>query len=310
VGDSRLYRLRHGELEQVSEDHNLVAELVAEGRLSKEEAEFHPRRNIMTRALGVDPEVPVDLFEIDAQPGDRYLLCSDGLSDRVNDNLLASLLRRLADPAEAAAELVDEANRRGGNDNITVVIVDVIDTEEKPQDGTSAATAVIPAVPAEEAAPATKPATKPKPPRRKRTRPVTVRVLAFLILLLLLLGVAAAGIAFYARAQYYVGFAGVRITIFQGQPGGLLWFKPTVRQTTQYTANDIESAAVFPLISGVKEPSLSAARQYVQNLISQEQQARAAATPPTTVAPHPTTTVARHPTTVPRRSTTSTTKKP
>ena len=109
IGDSRVYALHQGELRQVTEDHNLVAELVAQGRLSEEEAEFHPRRNIMTRALGVDPDVPVDLFLEEAEPGDRYLLCSDGLPREVKDDHIASILRRLRDPREAAKELVDEA---------------------------------------------------------------------------------------------------------------------------------------------------------------------------------------------------------
>jgi serine/threonine protein phosphatase PrpC len=125
IGDSRLYQLHEGELRQVTSDHNLVAELVAEGRLSKEDAEFHPRRNIMTRALGVEPEVPVDEFLLDASPGDRLLLCSDGLFRELSDDQIASLLLRLADPEEAADELVQEAKRKGGNDNITVVVVAV-----------------------------------------------------------------------------------------------------------------------------------------------------------------------------------------
>ena len=98
IGDSRLYVLHEGELRQVTSDHNLVAELVAEGRLSKEEAEFHPRRNVITRAIGVDPEVPVDLFLLDARPGDRFLLCSDGLFRELSDDQIAALLRRLGRP--------------------------------------------------------------------------------------------------------------------------------------------------------------------------------------------------------------------
>jgi PPM family protein phosphatase len=106
IGDSRLYVLHEGELRQITSDHNLVAELVAEGRLSKEEAEFHPRRNVITRAIGVDPEVPADLFSLDPVVGDRFLLCSDGLFRELSDDQIAALLRRLADPEDAAKELV------------------------------------------------------------------------------------------------------------------------------------------------------------------------------------------------------------
>jgi serine/threonine protein phosphatase PrpC len=149
VGDSRVYALHHGVLRQVTEDHNLVAEMVAQGRLSAEEAEFHPRRNIMTRALGVEPAVPVDLFLEEAEPGVRYLLCSDGLPREIKDDQIASILRRLSDPAEAAKELVDEAIRKGGNDNITVVIVDVVDLSGEEGDATSVVPETPPDVPEE-----------------------------------------------------------------------------------------------------------------------------------------------------------------
>jgi protein phosphatase len=296
VGDSRLYRLHDGDLQQVTLDHNLVAELVAEGRLSKAEAEFHPRRNIMTRALGVEPDVPVDLFEVDAEPEDRFLLCSDGLSDRVSDDFIASVLRRLADPDEAAAELVEEANLRGGNDNITVVIIDVVETEAPAEKGPPP-TIAAPSV-TDEPAPA-ETAAAPASPRARR---ITLRVVLFVLILLILLGGAAAGIGYYARGQYYVGFVGDRITVFQGQKHGVLWFKPTVKQNTAYTADDVEPATVLALLRGVQEPSFSAARQYVTNAVAQEAQAQAAAQATTT-----TTTTTTVPTT--RRPTTSTTKK-
>lgn len=297
VGDSRLYRLHRGELHQVTLDHNLVAELVAEGRLSKEEAEFHPRRNIMTRALGVEPDVPVDLFEVEAEPSDRFLLCSDGLSDRVNDGLIASVLRRLEDPDEAAAELVAEANLRGGNDNITVVIIDVVETDRAAEKAPPP-TGAVPAVTAEPAA-----ADTPPVPARPRTRRITLRVVLFVLILLILLGGAAAGVGYYARGQYYVGLVGDRVTIFQGQKHGVLWFKPTVKQTTAYTADDVEQATVLALLGGVQEPSFSAARQYVTNAVAQEQQAQAAAQATTTTTTTTTVPKARRPTT------TTTTKK-
>ncbi|MGI8493626.1 MAG: Stp1/IreP family PP2C-type Ser/Thr phosphatase, partial [Acidimicrobiales bacterium] len=125
VGDSRVYLMRDGELEQLTEDHTLVAELVAEGQIAEEEAEFHPQRHVLTRALGVDPEVDVDLSVVRLRPEDRFLLCSDGLSREVTDQQIAAVLRRLADPAEAARELVAEAKMRGGSGNITVVVIDV-----------------------------------------------------------------------------------------------------------------------------------------------------------------------------------------
>ncbi|MGH8919117.1 MAG: Stp1/IreP family PP2C-type Ser/Thr phosphatase, partial [Actinomycetes bacterium] len=126
VGDSRAYRLRQGELSQLTSDHSLVAELVAEGQIHSDEAEFHPQRHVLTRALGVDANVGVDLQTLDVETGDRVLLCSDGLCREVSDDQIAAILRRLADPTEAAKEMVNEAKASGGNDNITVVVVDAV----------------------------------------------------------------------------------------------------------------------------------------------------------------------------------------
>ncbi|MDA8282360.1 MAG: Stp1/IreP family PP2C-type Ser/Thr phosphatase, partial [Actinomycetota bacterium] len=126
VGDSRTYRLREGRLEQLTVDHSLVAELVAEGQIRPDEAESHPQRHVLTRALGVYPDVEVDVLTAELQPADRLLLCSDGLSRELTDEQIASLLRRFADPTEAARELVANAKRNGGNDNITAVVVDVL----------------------------------------------------------------------------------------------------------------------------------------------------------------------------------------
>jgi protein phosphatase len=270
VGDSRLYRFHDGTLQQVTSDHNLVAELVAEGRLSKEEAEYHPRRNIMTRALGVDPEVPVDLFPLEVEPGDRFLLCSDGLPRELPDDHIASLLRRLADPQQAAHELVNEAKRRGGNDNITVVVVDAVDPEVE-KDATAAPVAVE-----------AQPDPAEPPPRRRRGRPrlITFRVVVYCAALVLLLGVAAVAIGWYARSGYFVGLTGNRITIFQGRPGGVLWFHPTVADATTVTTADIEARHLPTLTAGQEEPSLTAARQYIYRLVAEKQAAQAASQPP------------------------------
>lgn len=127
VGDSRGYLFRDGSLTQLTEDHSVVADLVREGRLTEEEAEVHPQRNIVTRVLGVYDTVEVDLWPVDPVEGDRYLLCSDGLFNEVGPDQIGSVLRRLEDPEDAAAELVRLANDSGGRDNITVVIVDVAD---------------------------------------------------------------------------------------------------------------------------------------------------------------------------------------
>ncbi len=280
VGDSRLYRFHDDTLEQITSDHNLVAEMVAEGRLSKEEAEYHPRRNIMTRALGVDPAVPVDLFQLEVRPGDRFLLCSDGLPRELPDDHIASLLRRLADPQEAARELVNEAKRRGGNDNITVVVVDAVD----PSLGHGERDAT-PAVAVDDERP---PGVDPAPRRRRGSpRLITFRVVLYCGAVVLLLGVAAIGVGWYARSGYFVGLTGDRITIFQGRPGGVLWFQPTVADATTVTTADIESRHIPTLAAGQQEPNLTAARQYVDRLVAERQAAQAAAGPSGAPRPQP-----------------------
>jgi protein phosphatase len=147
VGDSRAYRIRGGELEQLTEDHSLVGELLRSGKLSPEEAEVHPQRSVITRALGTEPDVDVDTFTVPIQPGDLYLLCSDGLSTMVSDREIQALLAQEADLDRAARALIDAANEGGGEDNITVVLFEIAGADE-----TVERTATIP--PAEEPEPA------------------------------------------------------------------------------------------------------------------------------------------------------------
>ncbi len=129
VGDSRAYRLRDGQLEQLTIDHSLVEDLVREGRLSPEEALTHPQRNIVTRALGINPEIEIDMFVVDAQADDRFLLCSDGLFNEVDDAGIIEILQRVDSSEDAAAELVETAVQMGGRDNVTVVVIDIFDAE-------------------------------------------------------------------------------------------------------------------------------------------------------------------------------------
>jgi PPM family protein phosphatase len=127
VGDSRAYRLRDGELDQLTEDHSLVQELLRSGKLSPEEAGTHPQRAVITRAVGTEPDVDVDTFTVEAEPGDLYLLCSDGLTDMIGeDELHESVTSRRGDLEDAARRLVAAANRVGGEDNITVVLFEIV----------------------------------------------------------------------------------------------------------------------------------------------------------------------------------------
>ena len=312
VGDSRVYVLRDGELRQVTKDHSLVAELVAEGQIAPEEAERHPQRHVLSRALGVYPDVEVDLTVVAPRRHDRFLLCSDGLSREVSDDQIASVLRRLADPDEAARALIEQAKARGGADNITVVVVDVVDaadhagagdppTRATPAVSAAAAkatgaaakataatpgdTTTTPAASAAAASPAG-PAADPAGPRRRDKRrqaraarprgaPIlTVRFVAFLIALLAVAAIAVGGVELYARSSYYVGLVGGELTIYQGRPGGVLWISSSVVARTGVTTAQIEPRHLGELNAGQVEPGLGAARQYVANLRAEEQNAR------------------------------------
>jgi len=129
VGDSRAYRLRGGRFEQLTRDHSLVEEMRRKGQLTDAQAEDHPQRSIITRALGPEPEVEVDLQTVPAQAGDVFLICSDGLTTMLDDEKVAHLLGRATSLQSAVRALVDEANRAGGRDNITVVLFRLEDAD-------------------------------------------------------------------------------------------------------------------------------------------------------------------------------------
>ena len=138
VGDSRAYLLRDGELSQITEDHSVADELLRAGQMTEEQAAVDRRRHVLTRVLGMDVEVVPDRFDIDPFRGDRVLLASDGLTNEMSDGEIASVLRRIDDPGEAARELVRLAKTSGGADNITVIIVDVTDDDGRAEDASEA----------------------------------------------------------------------------------------------------------------------------------------------------------------------------
>ncbi|MFT5531658.1 MAG: serine/threonine protein phosphatase PrpC [Candidatus Poriferisodalaceae bacterium] len=151
VGDSRIYRFRGDTLHQLTFDHSYVAELMRRGDLTEEEAATHPYRNMLTRAVGVHAAVEIDHWELEPEPGDRYLLCSDGITNEISDEIMQQTLSRRQSAADAASELVGTANEMGGRDNSTVVIVDVMLAGA---DGTIIDPAAVAVPPPEPAAPA------------------------------------------------------------------------------------------------------------------------------------------------------------
>ncbi len=329
VGDSRIYLFRDGELTQLSEDHSLVQNLVRDGQLTKDAAAVHPQRNIVTRVLGIELDVDVDIDTVIPYRGDRYLLCSDGLFDEIDENQIAGVLRRLADPKEASAELVRLANEHGGRDNITALVVDVIDDGGRAESASAALdgdpTKPVPITPSPSAhddgavdrgAFAGRRSSLPdvdeeKLPKtgersgeffddldRARAKHWTWRVGAFVLVLLLVLGAAAGAVGWYARRTYFVGFRDGEVAILKGRPGGLLWFGPTVEQRMGIKRGEVPQAPREEIAKGKDEGSLDAARRYVANLQDQIKRARPKPTPTTrptttTTKPMPKTTTTR-----------------
>jgi len=125
VGDSRVYRFAEGTLRQLTIDHSEVQELIAAGQLARSQARYYPRRNVVTRSLGTLPAPVPDIWLLPPEAGERFLLCSDGLTGELDDDAIATILGEIADPRQAAEELVRQANEAGGRDNTTVVIVDL-----------------------------------------------------------------------------------------------------------------------------------------------------------------------------------------
>ena len=188
VGDSRAYVLRDGSLEQLTDDHSLVAELVRGGKLSAEEAEHHPQRSVITRALGTDPDVDVDTFAVDAHEGDVFVLCSDGLTDMIADDEIGDVLTGgLKSLDDAAKELVRRANKAGGQDNITVVAFQMTDAPVEPDEDT-----------VEQTLEQTQPLPAADDGRAEKKRRAPRR---FLPLLLLMLVIAAAAVALWVLAR-------------------------------------------------------------------------------------------------------------
>jgi PPM family protein phosphatase len=235
VGDSRGYLLRQGELSQVTVDHSLVQELVDDGRLSPEDAERHPQRSVITRALGIDPEVEFDLFTYKLQVGDRLLLCSDGLSDVVEPAQIRNVLLRFPNAQKAARQLISVANEQGGPDNITVIVVDAVDESavldvEDDRTGDLAdgsATGALPLVAGDGDGVAARRGGRAARAAKDRSLAMHRRLQRFLIagIVVLLAAVLLVAGRSFLFSRYWVGFDGDAVAVFQGVPGDVAGFR-------------------------------------------------------------------------------------
>ncbi len=290
-----------------------------DGRITRQEADVHPQRNIVTRVLGPYEAIDVDVWPVDAVQGDRVVLCSDGLSGEVNEAQISAVLRRLDDPTDAATELVRLANEAGGRDNIRVVVIDVVDDGGVGEAASAAvaarrshldahrdlagfSTAITDESEHDEPGRAggrrarrAERRAERKAARRSRTR-VTWRVLGFLVLLVAVLGGAFATIQWYGTSTYFVGYDGDEVAIFRGRPGGLLWIDPTLETETGILRDEVPAQYRSALDAGHEQSSLAQAERYVSNIerdiaeAAEREDEREAAT--TTTEPVTTTTAA------------------
>jgi serine/threonine protein phosphatase PrpC len=297
IGDARIYRWHEGNLSRITKDHSYVQELVDEGIISLEEARVHPRRNIVTRALGIDGEVEASTSTLPITVGARYILCSDGLVDEVTDAEIAAILTRHSNAQAAADALVSAANAAGGRDNVTVIVVDVADgAVTSGEDGLSEASSdshrSAQRSPEEPPAPAVAETSPPSPTAPKRKFGVGV-ILFWTGLVGIVLAVLVV-FAAYGSTGYFVGYDGQDVVVYKGRPGGVLWFDPTVEAKTTLTEEDLTDELAEEIAGNPTFSNAASAQKYVNSVRDE-------------VQPIPTTTLPEITTTVPETTTSSST---
>ena len=256
VGDSRIYRLGNSELTQITQDHSLVGDLVRTGELTQEEAARHPQRNILTRALGIEQDLVIDTWELNPVAGDKYLLCSDGLFNEIDDEKIAQILMEDTELEKIAQNLIDHALEAGGHDNITALVLCVEDQESfEPEDWilsemnqhTVFKSRLNSAVDSEI--------------KNFDWKPV---VICMSVLLLIVSVFTAIGL--YARSGWFIGEFNGGVAIFKGKSQGVLWFDPTIERKTQISILDLSEETRKIVIDSIAMESLEEAEFFVNNI--------------------------------------------
>ena len=257
VGDSRAYQLRDGALRQLSDDHSVAEEWVRMGRLTPEEALTHPRRHQLTRALGVEEKLDIDVLSLDIHVGDRILLCSDGLTNELSNEEIARIASSPNSLDIAVTDLVNGAKRAGGNDNISVILLefDEVSRASNPIKKT------VSSAPPPEAKDA-----QSQPTIIRRRRQFSWRVyggagvFAFLIVGFVLI------MHWYAYSTFYLANDNGVVGVYQGQVNGVLWFQPQKVLDTTYQVSQLRPADQQALNASIAEPTLNAALNYAAYL--------------------------------------------
>jgi PPM family protein phosphatase len=264
VGDSRAYLLRAGALRQLTQDHTLVNRMLKAGEITEAEADVHPHRNVLTRVVGTEPDVSVDERDIGLIEGDRLLLCSDGLTNMVTEDQIQAILEATpTNPQEAADRLVRAANRAGGVDNITVVVLDLVADDADGGEIIGVPTSTVAAASASGSASATASASDGISARGTSTTPVAERrrppvqratVIRWIVALLATVVVLGAGIAVF-RAwvddRWYVGVENGNVAIFRGIPAEVLGFD--LSEVSVETAIPADDAMALPAYAGLDD---------------------------------------------------------
>ena len=272
VGDSRAYQLRDGALRLLTEDHSVAEEWVRMGRLTPEEAAVHPRRHQLTRGVGVEETIAVDVMSIHAQAGDRLLLCSDGLSNELDGDTLARLSSAPHSLEESVTQLVEAAKEAGGRDNITAVLLEFDDVNIAVKQIKRTMTSITPPS-ASTVAPSTS-------KRRKRRRMTWRTPAAALVFIGVIVGFFLI-VHWYAYSTYYVGSDAGKVAIFKGQPSGVLWYKPQLVTDMNFNVTLLRPNYQQQLTATIGEPTLSAALNYATYLCAQSSKCQAFTTPTT-----------------------------
>jgi len=271
VGDSRAYMLRDGRLQRLTKDHTVVQRLVDEGKLTAEEAEIHPQRSILTRALGVDESLQVDQGAIEPRTGDRLLLCSDGLTGMVDEERITRILIENPDPQAAADALVEAANEAGGQDNITAVVMDVLEAKGEPvPQGTQAAPQA-----ARTETGSSRPSTSSSGDRRSGPR----RALLWGAIALVLVGAGLWAVkALWVDGQFYVGESSGSVALYRGIPAAPLGFRLS-RPIEEF--GDLPSAEItrFPEYQDLRDGITAESEEDARSIIEQMRTALQATAP-------------------------------
>ncbi|MGW4058868.1 PP2C family protein-serine/threonine phosphatase [Amycolatopsis sp. NPDC004747] len=289
VGDSRAYLLRGGQFAQITRDDSFVNELLEQGRITPEEAAVHPQRSLLLKAL-TGHEVEPSLTVREARSGDRYLICSDGLSGMVSDETLAEAVQ-IPDPQQCADRMIELALKGGGTDNVTVIIADVVDVdfgEDAPIVGGAAGDGSDERHQGDSPAARARALTQPPPPPRqelpqpqedpKARRRKRFRWLAGALVVLVVLAAAAIATRYFVLSQYYVGEGSDgEVVIYRGVPGSILGIDlhayeqgscpPSQVCTDKLRVTQLQEDARLAVQNGVKKDSLDEARKYIDDFL-------------------------------------------